>query len=75
MPTHQVDLPIPHVICTMRLIYLTDIPRRGGFLLHRVITVFGKQEFKSIAAYCKRKKLSFYGLAKAAIREYILQHP
>ncbi len=43
--------------------------------MHRVITVFGKQEFKEIAAYCRRKRLSLYALAKAAIREYILQHP
>ncbi|HEX9341317.1 MAG TPA: hypothetical protein VF992_09175 [Thermoplasmata archaeon] len=43
--------------------------------MHRVITVFGKQEFKEVATYCKRKKMSLYALAKAAIREYIVQHP
>ncbi len=63
------------MIYTMKLIYLTAIPGRGGFLLHRVITVFGKQEFKEVATYCKRKKMSLYALAKAAIREYIVQHP
>jgi len=55
--------------------YRLAIPGRGGFRLYRVITVFGKKEFKDIAVYCKRKKLSLYGLAKAAIREYIVQHP
>ncbi len=59
----------------MRFMYRLAIPGRGGFRLYRVITVFGKKEFKDIAVYCKRKKLSLYGLAKAAIREYIVQHP
>ena len=63
------------MICTMKLIYLTAIPGRGGFLLHRVITVFSNKEFKEIAVYCKRKKMSLYALAKVAIREYIRRHP
>jgi len=42
--------------------------------LHRIITVFGNKEFETIAAYCKRKRLSFYALAKAAIREYVQRH-
>ncbi|HEX9567631.1 MAG TPA: hypothetical protein VGA48_08575 [Thermoplasmata archaeon] len=45
------------------------------FLLYRVVTVFGKQEFATIRRYCRRKRLSLYSLAKAAIREYIRRHP
>jgi len=43
--------------------------------MHRVITVFGEKEFQTIAAYCKRKRMSLYALAKAAIREYVRRHP
>ena len=42
--------------------------------MHRVITVFGEKEFQTIAAYCKRKRMSLYALAKAAIREYVQRH-
>ena len=44
-------------------------------LLYRVVTVFGKKEFAAIRAYCKRKRISLYSLAKAAIREYLQRHP
>ena len=43
--------------------------------MHRVITVFGEKEFQTIAAYCRRKRMSLYALAKAAIREYVRRHP
>jgi hypothetical protein len=42
--------------------------------MHRIITVFGNKEFETIAAYCKRKKISFYALAKVSIREYLQRH-
>ena len=42
--------------------------------MHRIITVFGNKEFEAIAAYCKRKRISLYALAKAAIREYLQRH-
>jgi len=42
--------------------------------LHRIITVFGNKEFESIAAYCRRKRMSLYAVAKAAIREYVQRH-
>jgi hypothetical protein len=37
----------------------------------RVVTAFGPKEFAAVVAYCRRKKLSLYALAKKAIREYI----
>jgi len=43
--------------------------------VHRIITVFANKEFEKITAYCKRKRLSRYALAKAAIREHIQRHP
>jgi len=43
--------------------------------LYRIVTVFGKKEFATIQLFCKRKRLSLYSLAKAAIREYIQRHP
>jgi hypothetical protein len=54
--------------------YPEPIRRRGGSL-QRVITVFGKKEFATIHAYCRRKRLSLYALAKSAIREYVQRHP
>ena len=48
--------------------------RRNGARMHRIITVFGNKEFEAIAAYCKRKRISLYALAKAAIREYVPRH-
>jgi len=42
--------------------------------MHRIITVFGNKEFETIAAYCKRKRISLYALAKMAIREYVQRH-
>lgn len=42
--------------------------------MRRVITVFGEKEFRTIEAYCKRKRMSLYALAKAAIREYVRRH-
>jgi len=45
------------------------------FSLDRIVTVFGKKEFATIRLYCKRKRLSLYSLAKAAIREYVQRHP
>ena len=48
--------------------------RRDGIPMHRVITVFGNKEFEAIAAYCKRKRISLYALAKASIREYVQRH-
>ena len=42
--------------------------------MHRITTVFGNKEFETIAAYCKRKRISLYALAKAAIREYVQRH-
>jgi len=44
-------------------------------MTHRIITVFGNKEFEAIAAYAKRKRISRYALAKAAIREYVKRHP
>jgi len=43
--------------------------------VHRIITVFGNKEFETIAAYCKRKRMSLYALAKASIREHVQRHP
>jgi len=43
--------------------------------MHRIITVFGEKEFGTIAAYCKRRRMSLYALAKASIREYVQRHP
>jgi hypothetical protein len=43
--------------------------------MYRIITVFGKKEFAAIRAYCRRNSLSLYGLAKSAIREYLVRHP
>jgi hypothetical protein len=43
--------------------------------MQRVITVFGKMEFATLQAYCKRKRLSLYALAKSSIREYVQRHP
>jgi hypothetical protein len=42
--------------------------------MHRVITVFGNEEFEKLSAYCKRKRMSLYALAKASIREYVQRH-
>ena len=42
--------------------------------MRRITTVFGNKEFETIAAYCKRKRISLYALAKAAIREYVQRH-
>ncbi len=50
-------------------------PRPRGGSLYRVVTVFGKKEFATIRLYCRRKRLSLYALAKAAIREYVEHHP
>jgi hypothetical protein len=46
----------------------------AGFSLQRVVTAFGNKEFAVIRAYCRRKGLSLYTLAKAAIREYMDRH-
>ena len=43
--------------------------------MNRIITVFSKKEFATIRAYCKRKRLSLYGLAKSAIRDYVRRYP
>lgn len=40
-----------------------------------MVTAFGDKEFATIEAFCKRKRLSLYALAKVAIREYIKRHP
>ncbi|HEY5539612.1 MAG TPA: hypothetical protein VIL58_08785 [Thermoplasmata archaeon] len=53
----------------------TGVLGANGIRLHRIITVFGNKEFETIAAYCKRKRLSLYALAKTAIREYVKRHP
>lgn len=37
----------------------------------RVVTSFGTKEFAEIVAFCKKRKLSLYALAKKAIREYM----
>ena len=50
-------------------------PRPGRCSVYRIVTVFGKKEFSTIRLYCKRKRLSLYSLAKAAIREYVQRHP
>lgn len=42
--------------------------------LHRVVTLFGQQEFVALKAFCKNRRLSLYSLAKASIREYIRLH-
>jgi len=42
--------------------------------VHRIVTVLNNEEFGAIAAYCKRKRISLYALAKAAIREYVRRH-
>jgi len=55
-------------------IWHENIPARAGFSLRRVVTVFGEKEFAAIRAYCKRKGISLYSLAKAAIREYMQRH-
>jgi hypothetical protein len=54
-----------------------DIIRGPGrwFFTQRVVTAFGDKEFAVILAFCKRKKLSAYALAKKAIREYMERHP
>jgi hypothetical protein len=43
--------------------------------VQRIITAFGVKEFATIQAYCRKKRLSLYALAKAAIREHIHRHP
>ncbi len=43
--------------------------------MRRIVTSFGEAEYKAMSDYCKRKKLSLYGLAKAGIREYMERHP
>ncbi len=43
--------------------------------LKRVITVFGEAEFKEIQKYAEKHKLSMYGLAKKAIRDFIRKNP
>jgi hypothetical protein len=48
--------------------------RPSGLSLQRVVTVFGNHEFAAIRAYCKRKRISLYSLAKTAIREYVKRH-
>ncbi len=48
-----------------------DRPHR----MRRIMTVFGEAEYAKIADYLKRKKLSAYGLAKKAIREFMERHP
>jgi hypothetical protein len=58
-----------------RFMYPEFIRGPRGVSLYRVVTVFGKKEFATIRLYCKRKRLSFYALAKAAIREYVQRHP
>lgn len=45
----------------------------GGFT-ERVVTSFGYKEFAEIVAYCRKRKMSLYALAKKAIREYIEQN-
>jgi len=55
--------------------YPEFIPGPRGVCLYRIVTVFGKKEFATIQLFCKRKRLSLYSLAKAAIREYIQRHP
>jgi hypothetical protein len=48
---------------------------RQVVFIQRVVTSFGDKEFAAIVAYCNRKKLSLYALAKKAIREYIERKP
>lgn len=55
--------------------YWEPIRRRVGGSLQRVITVFGNKEFATLRAYCRRRHLSLYALAKSAIREYVQRHP
>ncbi len=43
--------------------------------VRRVATVFGEAEFKEIAEWCRKHKLSVYALAKKAIREYVRKNP
>lgn len=43
--------------------------------MRRIVTSFGDAEFKRLEDYCHKKKLSLYGLSKAAIREYLERHP
>jgi hypothetical protein len=47
----------------------------GSGSLQRIITVFGKKEFATLQAYCRRKRLSLYALAKSSIREFVQHHP
>jgi len=42
--------------------------------VRRIVTVFGEEESKRLKEYCKRKNISLYALAKAAIREYVKRH-
>lgn len=57
---------------SVRFIWSRHMPAayRWAFT-ERVVTAFGAREFAAIVAYCKRKKMSLYGLAKKAIREYM----
>ncbi|HYM39750.1 MAG TPA: hypothetical protein VEY12_06370 [Thermoplasmata archaeon] len=42
--------------------------------MRRIVTHFGEAEFKELVAFCKKHKISLYGLAKKAIREYVDRH-
>lgn len=52
------------------------MPMRGRErVTKRVVTVFSNQEFQELEAYAKKHKLSVYGLAKKAIRDFIRRNP
>lgn len=50
-------------------------PASGTGRMRRMMTVFGEAEYAKVAAYMKKHKLSAYGLAKKAIREFMERHP
>jgi mevalonate pyrophosphate decarboxylase len=43
--------------------------------VQRISTIFADEEFKKVAEYAKKKKLSMYALAKKAIKFYMEKNP